>query len=274
MNPLITPFRLSFLLFFIIFLAAEKSFAQSPFSYNKDNSKKKTFYLEILGGASLPSMTYQGNNFQNYNSTSFLSSTEGIGFRMQMNSKFSIATQLAYSGHGTEFAEIENTRLMANYISSYTYAEYEIALVKGKHRVSPLLLLYAGPSISYFANGNVSSTDFKTKLSPNEIATLDYGAETGIGIRIPTFSANVRSNLTLKASYVHGLANTLPQQGNSTTSRDLDQLFMAESGTRNNHAYRIMFVYELALHKTKAVTFTAGGNGKTTYDRFVLVQNK
>ena len=133
-------------------------------------------------------------------------------------------------------------------------------------------MAFSGPYVGYNVSGSMASGNNTIELSKDELSEIDYGAELGIGFRIPTFSMDGRSNLNIKASYFRGFANSFPADLSKYSAEEMSSYYLSSQGSRVNQGFKLTLSYDLSMEKKKVTTFTAGGDGKRTYKRFVNIK--
>lgn len=245
--------------------------AQSPFGSSKQFFQKKLYYAELNGGGILSSMDYKKNQYDSYQSNPFLNKTFGLGLRVQFSNNLSFSTQLTYRTLGASFPKYDSMILKANSLNLFVPFEYDYFFKPVPNRVLPNAMFFAGPYIAYNIGGHIVSDRIKQELTSDEMLDYDYGLEAGFGLRVPTFSFTGKSFITVKASYFRGFANTLPASIRHSDEQ-MNMLMLTDKGRRNNQGIRLTLSYELTLTKVEMTSFTAGGDGKKTYKRFVVKQ--
>lgn len=257
-----------FLLILCIVANAQK---KKPFGPSEHISEKNVFYLELLGGGILPTMKYEGTNYDTYKSDRFTAQTEGIGFRIQSTKMFSYGALISYRSQGVSFPDQNKYLLHTNYLNAFVPVEVGWPLSKSKRKATPMVLAFAGPYAAYFLNGNTDINGNESPITLSEIAQWDAGVEAGIGLRIPTFSVQGKSDLGLKVSYYYGLVNSFPETVDNIPSENLDSHLLSGTGSRFNRGIRLTISYSMSFGSKNPQTFTAGGNGKSTYKRFLNI---
>lgn len=249
----------------LILFAVLGSFASDPFG--PAYKRNQLFYIDLSGGTLFPLL----DNYQylDWNPTFNIIYNESVSIRYQFREKYSFSTQLNYLHHDVKFSQVDLTVLKSNYLSLYVPAEVEFKLAKNKFLVSPMICLFAGP----YVIRNFGSSIYNDRIMlvrSSDVLKWNYGLESGIGLRLPMFSTSMRSNFTIKAAYYHG--GKLPDNVESYIgeSADLKSAFMALSSLRLNQGVKISICWEFFLKELDVTTFTAGGNGKTSYKRMVL----
>lgn len=243
--------------------------AQSPFGSSKQFFKKKLYYAELNGGGILSSMDYKKNQYDSYQSNPFLNKTFGLGLRVQFSNNLSFSSQLTYRTLGASFPKYDNMVLKANNLNLFVPFELDHFFEPVPNRVLPNAMFFAGPFVAYNIGGHIVSDKINQEMTSDEMLDYDYGLEAGLGLRIPTFSFTGKSFITVKASYFRGFANTLPSSIRHSEDQ-MKMLMLTNKGRRNSQGIRLTLSYELTLTKVEMTSFTAGGDGKKTYKRFVV----
>jgi hypothetical protein len=244
--------------------------AQHPFGPSGEGNLNHASYLGIHGGAILPFMSFNNTPFDQVVIGRMIRQNSGLSFRYEKISLFSIGVLLTYREQGVQIKDLNQLALKANYLNVFVPIEKEIKLSRLRKTAGPSVILFAGPYAAYFLYGNAKDKQHEMKLTTQTINLWDAGAEAGLGFRIPTFSMEKRSNLNLKVSYYYGLINSLPATLPDVTDEQFNTLLLSETGTRFNQGIRLTLSYEIALGKHNIQTFTAGGDGKNTYKKFIV----
>jgi hypothetical protein len=259
----------SFFIFLFLLFVALYSFAQSPFGASKVNFSGKLHYVEMGGGGILSTMPYYNNIFEGNKKEMVWGQTLELAYRLQFSESSSFATRVSYRSLGVNFPENDNFQLKANYVNLYFPFEYDFKSSDRRKKSAPAFVVFGGPWLAQQIGGNIKSDKIEQVLTFNEIVPYDAGLELGVGLRVPIFSFTSRGYLAFKASVFHGALNTLP--GNSLCTPDQQQdLFISDQGSRFNRGIRLSINYEMSLQSKKLTTFTAGGDGKKTYKRFIV----
>ncbi|MFA9389137.1 MAG: hypothetical protein ACERKD_04995 [Prolixibacteraceae bacterium] len=245
--------------------------AKGPFGPSVVPFKKNVIYLEIMGGGILRSMDYQNSSFDNYKPGLAIGQTEGLGIRIQNSKMFSYSALISYREQGVSFPELNNYALDANYLNLFVPLEIGIRLFKPKKKASPRIIGFAGPYIATLLKGSLTSGSENYALTSTDIQQYDAGVEGGIGIRIPIFSIQGKSDLNFKVAYSYGLMNTFVKGENPHDPQLMDLSLLSNSGNRWNRGIRISISYDMSFSTKKLDTFVAGGDGKRTYKRFLGV---
>lgn len=261
--------KISFILSFI--LLAINLPAQKTWGPDKSFKEVSDFYLELIGGASVSTYKTSNSDFNALESDYLVKPTYGLGARYHLNNLLSIGANATYRSHGMMLVSDLQPGFQANYINISVPFTFDCCVKKIK-QLAPNVFFFAAPYAGYFLNGEVSTSTDKVALTANDVSTWDYGAEAGIGVRIPTFSMDGKSYLNISASFIQGFANTLPDDASINTTDPTVSQFIPEGSYRWNQGLRLTISYELSLEKRKMTTFTAGGDGKRTYKRYINVR--
>lgn len=259
-------------LLLIAFLTfASNLFAQGTWGPDKSFNEVSDFYLELIGGYALSEMQYSDPAFELFDKENLMKPTMGLALRYHLNKMLSLGMSANYQSLGLTLVSDDSYSLKANYISVGLPVTFDCC-VRKKKRLLPNLFVYASPYIAYNLNNELGVNDVFSPMSDDDMAKLDYGAEAGLGVRIPTFSMDGKSYLNIKASFFQGLANTLPASIPVYSDQPVASMFLTSNGNRLNQGIRLTITYELSLEKRKMTTFTAGGDGKRTYKKYVNVK--
>lgn len=229
------------------------------------------FYVELLGGAFVPAFSNALNQVSSANYSPGYS--EGIAIKFQVLNKYSLAVQTAMLRHEVKYGMENEYQLESSQLLLMMPLEVEWSLTPHREQVSPVISLFTGPYLLNNRNGSYRIEKTTVQLSKNDIPDWSYGVEAGLGFRLPVFSMNMRNSLAFKASYYHGLNESfaLPIAQTLGESQILKSSLLSESTFSRNSGFKLTIVYEFALKKYKMTRFTAGGNGKTTYERLVIL---
>lgn len=244
--------------------------AQNPFGPSKSSGDDHLFYIELLGGAIWPNMVFTDTPYDKELKGKLIRQNSGIALRYEKIGRFSVGALFTYREQGVYFPKKNEKILKTNYVNLFVPVEKDFHLSRLDKKVGPSIVFFAGPYVAYFLGGSSEDMQHDFKLSTTEINQLDAGAEAGLGFRLPTFSIENRSNLNLKFSYYYGMVNAFPSVIPDVPDDRLNSLLLSKTGTRINRGFRLTLSYEIALKRHKIETFTAGGDGKKTYKRFVL----
>lgn len=254
------------LLFFAVAILPIFTCAEETFGAYK-NARQDIYFIEFIGGAGFPSL--YGASLSQQNETNF-AYNEGISFRWQNRELISVAGQLNHA-NSTYFSVFHSgASLNTTNITFYIPVEVEFKLVKNKRRVSSRILLFSGPYVGYYLGSHIKSDVGIGNRALDEFNKWDFGLESGIGFRLPIFKMHTLSNLSFKASYFRGFGEFGSSNSNYNNLFSLKMVAVNEPVSLYNHGVRLTACYELSLRKWKMTTFTAKGNGKTNFERFVV----
>ncbi|MDA3818537.1 MAG: outer membrane beta-barrel protein [Prolixibacteraceae bacterium] len=254
--------------FFLIFLMCKLN-AQSPFGEAKERFTKNIYFIELTGGTILPSYDFFDTpSLDNTERGVLYNHTEALTFRTQFRRHFSFSPRISYDVKGGSYPS-DNLVVKTNNISLLTPIEFNGYFSEKKKITKPGWLFYLGPYVSYSLGGYLKNAEDEYSLEPEDFNTFDAGFEAGIGLRIPTFSFTGMGNFTLKAAFYHGFVSSYPE---AVTLRivKFDELMFSENGQRYNMGIRLTLSYEIALLKKEMPTYTAGGDGKRSYKKFIV----
>lgn len=238
---------------------------------SKVKAQNKVF-LEFQGGAMFSDLIYTGSDFKNQTSSFYLGHTEGVAMRAQINQYVSAGALVSYRSEGEYLNDLQLS-VNPRFLNFYVPIEFDFAPLNKVDKSKPSAIVFGGPYVAYNLGGFVKGDDVNFEITTNEFNSIDFGAEAGVGLRIPVFSMEGRSNLNLRISYFRGFVNsTVNTSISSKPDIELLQVGLSNAGSRNNSGIRLSVGYELSFVKRKMTTFTAGGNGKRTYKKFVNIK--
>jgi hypothetical protein len=265
------------LLFWVILLSfsAEANFLKKdPWFTSKDLMIKDKTYFELFGGAVYSNMTYSLKSLNIAERNPLILYDAGISLRFQRGKWFSFAPRLTLLNQGVSMKDELKYRFNANYLSFSFPVELQFELSNKMNRSVSRIFFYMTPYIATPISVHIVTNEYSNWLLLNEMKTINWGGEAGVGLRIPTFSLEGRSNISVRLSYLRGFNNTYTQfEKNLTTQSQRDQLYVID-GKRFNNAIKLTVGIEIPLKNKKIVSFTAGGNGKKNYKRVVVVDEK
>lgn len=234
---------------------------------------ERQFYFELLGGVTSPWMQYSKTNFDEIKSDVMFREIGGIGGRFHCSKNVSIGGLVTYRGLGASYPENENLKIAPNYINLYIPLEFDFyGVVEKRKTARPNFFLFVGPYVAYNISGTITSDLVDLAITENEFSKLDYGTEAGLGLRIPTYSMDGRSNLNLKLSIFSGFENTYNNNTEGYSAEEKNNMMQSDGGFRMNRGLRFSISYELSFSNKRMTTFTAGGDGKRTYKKFVNIR--
>ncbi|MCF8362218.1 MAG: PorT family protein [Prolixibacteraceae bacterium] len=257
------------ILFFLISLMGKLN-AQSPFGEAKERFMKNVYFIELTGGVILPSYNFFDTSYDDLYGDVFYNQTGALAFRTQFRQHFSFSPRISYDIKGGAYPSNYNDfEVKSHYLSLLTPIEFNGYFSEKRKITKPGWLLYLGPYVSYGLGGSLKNAEVEYDLEPEDFNTFDAGFEVGIGLRIPTFSFTGMGNFTLKAAFYHGVVNSYPEKQTSRIA-DFGEIMYSENGTRYNMGLRFTISYEIALLKKEMPTYTAGGDGKRSYKKFIV----
>lgn len=256
-------------LLFLFLFVTFSVFSQTPFGASKQKKKESKYHIELIAGAITPSIQYKNTFFDNFEQDLVVDKMAGLAFRINLSELVSFSTQVNYRSASISIPDYNEYFLTSHYINLYTPFELNCNIYKRRRKSGKCLFFYGGPYFAVNLGGEMSSQNFVLALSSNEIAPYDYGLELGLGIRIPTYTFTTKSNIAIKASYLFGLANTFPESFQSYSNDELSNYLISADGQRVNRGFQLTITYEISVENKSITHFTAGGNGKKTYKKFI-----
>lgn len=257
-----TPFVL------LMLFVAINVFSQTPFGTSKEKLKENKFHIELIAGAITPSMQFKNTLFDDFEQKTVVDKMGGLALRINLNEILSFSTQVNYRSASISIPEFNEYHLQTHYINLFTPLELNCNIYKRKRKSGKCLFFYGGPYFAANLGGEMSSRDYSLTINADQIAPYDYGLEVGLGIRVPTYTFTSKSNISIKASYMYGLANTFPISS-SYSIEELSNYLISIDGKRNIQGFLLTLTYEISVEKKTISHFTAGGNGKKTYKKFI-----
>jgi hypothetical protein len=260
-----------FLFVFSLSLSGSSVLAKNPWYSDKDKFAGNGCYLDIFGGGVYPDMKFSNAELNAIERNPMVMYDLGMSLRCQMINWFSAGSRLSYFGQGVSLNNISQNnisqtyKLKVNYVGLSIPLEFQFDLIKKKKGANMKSFFYLAPYFAVPVSGSIKSgvSDEKVVRGDN-VADYNYGAEAGIGLRIPTFSLEDRSNLIFRLSWLQGLNDTYPELGG------VDGF----SGNGINSAIKLTVCVEIPLKTKKMVSFTAGGDGKKSYKKVVVTEQK
>jgi hypothetical protein len=268
--------KTTLLLLLIIFAFAGNASSpdNDPWFTSKDLLVRNKTFFELFGSAVYPDMTYSIKSFNEMKQVPVFLYDVGISLRLQRGKWVSYSPRLTFSRQGVSFNDALKYRFKANYISFSFPVELQLGLSKKLNKSTAKIFFYATPYIATPVSVNIKTTGYSDWLSFDEMGVIDCGGEAGLGFRIPTFSLEGSSNITIRLSYLRGLNDTYTKfEKDIADQLRRDQLYVGD-GKRFNGAVKLTLGIEIPMKTKKYVSFTAGGNGKKNYKRVVVVDEK
>jgi hypothetical protein len=255
----------------LVFIAVTASvWAETPWFPPTNLIKAKKTYFELFGGMQQADMRFDSPGFPGLKRNFDPKVAAGFGFRYQVGDYFSSGLYAVYSQNGISLGEENHYSFYSDNFGIYWPVEYHIKICPDP-KVKTRLFVQAGPYFSVPVGGRVISGNYTLPMTKALVAPIDYGVEVGSGVRVAVFSLQGRSYIRLKASYFRGFANTYSESELNGTARSINQSIYSVTGKRVNQGLRLIFSIEIPLEREDVVTFTAGGDGKKTYKRFVMM---
>jgi hypothetical protein len=181
--------------------------------------------------------------------------------------------RLSYAEQGIAFNDGGNYELKMNYINLSLPVELQLQIGERNLVGATRVFLFAGPYVAVPFSGKISSGEFLQTLTMGEMAFPDYGIDAGLGFRIPTFSLESRSFLTIRLAYTRGFANTY-SSSESNINASLNEKLYLDGGKRFNSGLKLIVGVEIPKKSKRVISFTAGGDGKKNYKKAVIVDEK
>lgn len=255
----------TFLIVFPLFLLGASVSAKNPWYSDKDKFAGNGCYLELFGGAVYPDMKFSVAELNSIERDPMFMYDLGMSLRCQMINWFSAGPRLSYFGQGVSLNNTSKYQLRANFVGVSVPLEFQFDMIKKKKGANAKSFFYLAPYLAVPVSGSIKSVISDTKIVRGEnIADYNYGAEAGIGLRIPTFSLEDRSNLIFRLSWLQGLSNVYPELGSVND--------LVGKGTYSS--IKLTVCVEIPLKTKKMVSFTAGGDGKKSYKKVVVTEQK
>jgi hypothetical protein len=230
-------------------------------------------YYELFGGVSSPTMIYSNSYYDNVVRTSQILPEFGLSARFQFKKWASLIPRFSYIQQGINFQDGNGYTLTTNNINFSLPVEFQLQIGKSNLVGATRVFFFAGPYIGIPFSGKITSGDFSSNLELNDLTYPDYGAEAGLGIRIPTFSLESRSFLNIRFSYTRGFANTYSVAESAINPAMNEKLYL-NGGERFNGGFKLILGIEIPKKSKRVISFTAGGDGKKNYKKAVIVDEK
>jgi len=260
---------------FLLSLNASANFRNdNPWFTSKDLLVKNKTFFELFGGAVYPDMIYSEKSIINVEHKPLFSYDAGVSIRFQRGKWFSFSPRFTFLGQGVSMNDELKYRLLSKYVSFTLPVEFQIDLSQKMNKSNPKIYFYFGPYIATPASINILTNGSSVWLKRSEMTIINYGAEAGLGIRIPTFTLDGRSNINLRLSYLRGLNDTYSVYEKGIKDQSKRAQLYINDGQRFNSGIKLTVCIEIPLKTKKFVTFTAGGDGKKNYKRVVVVDEK
>jgi hypothetical protein len=269
--------RFLFVLLFLIvsgFLCPEnvKAFDE-PWFTPKDNLRGNKVFYELFGGISYPYMVYSNSTYDNIKRNLVTLPDFGISARFQFKKVFSINPRISYSGQTISIADKSNYQLKSDNINLTIPFDFQFQLGERDQTGTTKLFFFAGPYIALPFSEKISTGTFSANLKMKDLTIPDYGVEAGFGFRIPTFSLEGRSFLSIRLSYFRGFADTYSLKESALNPLLNSRLYL-DGGKRFNNGFKLILGIELPQKNKKVISFNAGGDSKKSYKRVVIIDEK
>jgi hypothetical protein len=263
------------LLIILLSISVEANyFNKDPWFTSKDLMIKDKTYFELFGGAVYPDMTYSIKSFNKIEQDLLFLYDVGISLRFQRSKWFSYSPRLTFFGEGISIKDELKYRFSAKYISFSCPVELQFELEKKMNQSVSKIFFYVTPYLATQVSVHIGTKEYSNWLEFREMKTINWGGEVGVGMRIPTFSLEGRSNILIRLSYLRGLNDTYTKFERDIAFQSLKNKLYVNDGKRYNSAIRLTIGIEIPLKNKKTISFTAGGKGKQNYKRVVVVDEK
>jgi hypothetical protein len=238
--------------------------------YTKDMQSANRTFVEIFGGGIYSSMLYSDKNYQSFERNHNILQDYGLGIRFQFGYLFSVNPRIANFGQGISLKTENQYHFKQNMVGVFLPFEVQIPLKNRMKTGITKLFFYVAPYLSTPISGEIKTINSIQKPRASDMVKYNYGAEAGIGIRIPTFSMNERSNINIRASYMRGFNDTYSPFELDKILHPIGEEIYLLGGLRYNHGIKLTLSIELFLSSNKMTTFTAGGDGRKNFKRVIV----
>jgi hypothetical protein len=245
-----------------------------PWFTSKDKMIKNKTFIELFGGSVYSNMNYSAKSFNTVERVPLFTYDTGISIRFQRGKWFSFSPRLTYLCQGVSFDDDLKYKLRANYVNFSVPLELQFGLRNKMNKSIPKIFFYATPYIGTPISYHIKNNVYSDWLSYSEMSVFNMGVEAGFGFRIPTFSLEGSSNITIRLSYLRGLIDTYTKLEKTIVNQPLREQLFLDGGKRFNSAIKLTIGIEIPVKTKKYVSFTAGGDGKKNYKRVVVVDEK
>jgi hypothetical protein len=242
--------------------------------YSKDMNSNACRYVELSGGGNYNFMDFSDKNYIPLKTNYLILPEFGITYRAQFSRWFSVSPRLFFFKLGEVVSQTENYTLGINDLGLLVPIDFQIPLKSKRKRGTTKIHMYAGPygAIPLFAN--ITTKKNSLHMSTNELTPWNYGVETGIGIRIPTFTLEASSNLSFRIAYRRGFSPLYQDQSIKAGAPLADNEISLIGGNRFNQSISLVVGIEIPMKSKNFVSFTAGGDGKKNYKKVVVIDDK
>jgi hypothetical protein len=264
-----------FLLFIIVsFTGNANSSHEEPWFTSKDMMIKHKTFIELFGGPLYSNISYSKSPFNKMEQKPIFLYDAGLSIRFQQGKWFSFSPRFTFICQGIAFENNMKYNLRSNYLSFSFPVELQFELNKKLNKSVTKFFFYASPFVATPVSVHIKTTDYSNWLTSDEIGVIDLGGEAGFGFRIPTFSLEGSSNITIRLSYMRGVNDTYTRFEKNIINQSQQEKLFLNGGERYNSAVKLTIGVEIPMKAKKYVSFTAGGNGKKNYKRVVVVDEK
>jgi hypothetical protein len=245
----------------------------SPWFTPKENLIGKKVYYELFGGISYPKMVFTNYYYNQIKRNSILLPDFGASVRMQFYRKFSFNPRLSYSRQVLSFNNGSNYQLKSNGITLSLPIDFQFQMGSRDQTSTAKLFFFFGPYIAVPFSENITTGSFSAKLKMGDLKIPDFGIDTGLGFRIPTFSLEGRSLISIRLSYFRGFVDTYSEEESKVNPLLNDRLYL-NGGKRFNGGVKLILGVEIPKRNKRIISFTAGGDRNKTYKKIVIVDEK
>jgi hypothetical protein len=260
--------KIGLIFFFILTLTAVQ--AQTPWYMPIEYHQGKKYYFEFIAGGSVSDLSYRGNMYNQLNRAIDFQPILGLAYRVQLPKQFSFAPAFVYENKGVIIADQIQYSLKAHYINLVLPCEFYKLLYPGS-RSKTGYFATIGPYIGIPVRGEIEYEELFVPLSKANFKPFDAGIEVGAGFRFSTFSTGGGTNIRIKLSYSHGFIDTYSNLEHKGTAKAINVPTYIIEGQRYNQLLKLTLGFEIPLEKKETITFTAGGDGKSTYKKYVNI---
>ncbi len=269
-----TSYKRYLILFIIVAAFTITGMAQKNPWYSKDMNSTGCCYVELSGGGSYSTVVFNDKNYIPLKTNFLIFPEFGITYRAQFSKSFSVSPRLFFLKIGETVSQTEKYTLTINDLSLLLPVDFQISLGGKRKRGITKIHMYAGPygAIPLFAN--ITTKKNSLRMSSNELTPWNYGIETGIGIRIPTFTLEASSNLNFRIAYRRGFSPLYQDLNIKAGAPFADNDITLIGGNRFNQSISLVVGIEIPMKSKSFVSFTAGGDGKKNYKKVVVIDDK
>lgn len=269
-----TSYKRYLILFLYVVAFTINGMAQKNPWYSKDMNSTGCCYIELSGGGNYNFVDFSDKNYIPIKTNHLIFPEFGISYRAQLARWFSVSPRLFFLKLGETVSQTEKYTIGINDLSLLLPVDFQISLGGKRKRGITKIHMYAGPygAIPLFAN--ISTKNNSSQLPTSELSPWNYGIETGIGIRIPTFSLEASSNLNFRIAYRRGFSPLYQDQNIKAGAPFADHDITLIGGNRFNQSVSLVVGIEIPMKSKNFVSFTAGGDGKKNYKKVVVIDDK